>query len=160
MLRKCIRDIIEPIGFVNEGDITEERWVAQFRCDCTGNILTFVAQEVGDETGVSRILFNVSDETGQRVNTVTLDQLLMSFEQEMEMVPRKSHKVYIGVCNLHVQVPVDMNDVSYQTYNDIIRDGYTSEVEIADQCVRQKLREAFCNTDMNLLHFDIQQIKC
>ena len=160
MLRKCIRDIIEPMGFVNEGDITEERWVAQFICNCTGNILTFVAEERADEMGVPRVLFNISDEDGNLVNTQTLDQLLISFEQEMEMVPKKSRRCYIGVYNLRVQIPVDMEEVTQEIFNNFLRDGYITETEIAEQCARQVIRKSFSNIDLHLLNFECEQIEC
>lgn len=160
MIKKCIREIIEPMGFVNEGDKIDERWVAQFVCDYTGNILTIVAVEDKDENGVPTIWFNVCDEDGTKVNTMTLDQLLMGFEDGLQMVPPKSHKVYICVYNLRVQVPVDMDEVSQETFNNILRDGYITESEIAEQCARQRLRRAFSDVDLNLLGFECEQIEC
>ena len=159
MLKQCIKNIIEPMGFVNEGDNIEERWVAQFLCDLTGNILTVVAEESEDEQGVPRVMFNICDKEGNLANTVTLDQLLVSFEQDLQIIRPKSHKVYIGVYNLRVQVPIDMGEVTHQTFNNFIRDGYTTEKEIAEQCMRQKLRHSFSDVFLNLLGFELEQIE-
>lgn len=160
MLKKCIRDIIEPMGFVNEGDATDERWVAQFLTHGSNRIITIVLANAVDCYGHSKIMFNVCGEDGTLDYSMSLDQLLMSFEQEMEMVPTKSRKSYIAVYNLRVQVPVDMEQVSQQTFNRFLRDGYTTEVEIAEQCAREILRKSFSNVDLHLLNFECEQIEC
>lgn len=160
MLKNCIKEIIEPMGFVNEGDNIDDRWVAQFLCDLTGNILTIVAEEINDEQGVPRVMFNVCDEEGNLVNTMTLDQLLVSYEQDLQLVPPKSRKSYIAVYKLRVQVPVDMESVTHKTFNNYVRDGYTTETEIAEQCARAKLRHCFSDVDLHLLGFECEQIEC
>ena len=158
MLKRCIIDIIEPMGFVNEGDKIDQRWVAQFLCDCTGNILTVVANETNDEQGVPRIMFNVCDEGGNLVNTITLDQLVMSFMEDLLQVPTKSHKVYIPVYNINLQVPVDMGEVPLHTFNDYVRDGYLEEVDIAEKCALEKLSEFFSCTDFNILNYECTNV--
>lgn len=158
MIAKCIKDIIEPIGFVNEGDNEEERWVANFLCDLTGNILTFALVESADDFGVRKIMFNICDDDGNLVNTATFDQMLMSVERDMQKVPKKSNKIYECVYNLRVQVPVDMTDVLHRKYNDIIRDGYITEPEIAEQVARAELRCCFSNVHINLINFECDNI--
>ena len=160
MIRNCIKEIIEPMGFVNEGDKIDERWVAQFLIPSSGRIITVVLANSVDRYGHSKIMFNVCGEDGTLDYTMSLDQLLTSFEQDMEIIPKKSEKSYIAVYNLRVQVPVDMELVSHQTFNELLRDGYLTEVEIAEQCARELLRKSFSNVDLHLLNFECEHIEC
>ena len=46
MLARSVIQIIERMGFIHED---ENRWVADFMCDSTGDIITIVAYEDSDE---------------------------------------------------------------------------------------------------------------
>ena len=160
MLKNCIKQVIIPMGFVNEGGNIDDRWVAHFLCDLTGNILTIVAEEGEDQQGVPRVMFNIYDEEDNLINTLTLDQLLVSFEEDLVMIPQKSNQSYICVYNLRVQVPVDMGQVNKHIFNAYIRDGYVTEPEIAEQCARAILREHFSQSYLNILEMDCEQVEC
>lgn len=157
MIRNCIRQIIEPLGFVHEGD---NRWCAEVICPHTGNFLTVVADDTQtDEKGVPQILFSLCADNGETVNTLTLDQVLMAFDSgDLQKVPIKSHKIYVPVYNVCVQIPVDMGKVPQQIYDDLIRDGCMTERDIAERCAVNKLRDCFAQSPFNLIHFECENI--
>lgn len=153
MVRNCIKNIIEPLGFINEGDGKQERWVAIFSSVSTRDLITVVLKESCDEWGNSMILFNVCDESGELISTETLDQLLMRIERDLMPIPEKSNKKYASTFNVTVQVPMDMNEMSQEEYLEFMKIT-TEEIDIGCHFGIQKLREVFEESSIHVLSYE------
>lgn len=153
MLRNCIKNIIEPLGFVDERDGEEERWVALFSSVSTAELVTVVTREQLDETNTNRILFYLHDESGELFSVKTLDQLLMAIETDLTPIPDKSNTKYAAMFNMSVQVPVDMSKVSQMEYLQFMK-VISEEIEIPCRIGMEKLREMFEETDIHVLSLE------
>lgn len=142
MLARSVIEIIEKMGFVYED---ENRWVADFMFDLTGNVLTIIAYEGQDECGLSRVLFNACDDKGDLLSTSTLDQIMFEYERgNIIRVPIKSHKRYKVGVSMYVVMPVDMDAVFPETYRMYIEEGCRTEEEIAKRVAKADIVE-YCN---------------
>lgn len=141
MLRNCIKEIIEPMGFVNEGDSQNERWVGYFIASRGGEVYTIVVKEILDDSRRVRIMFDVSDEEGDVVDTMTLDQMMVEFENDLEPAPINSTKRFVVTCTVEVEVDVDLRDLSEDDFRYFIKHGCVDEEEIAEKVAENKLND-------------------
>lgn len=156
MLARSAVQIIEKMGFVYED---ENRWVADFLCDSTGDVVTVVAREDEDEDGISRLLFDCVADSGETISTSTLDQMMLYCERDLKPAPIKSDKKYIVTMNATIKMPVDMNAVFPETYRMYIEDGYTEETEIANSVAKADVTE-YCNgAPFNIFDIDFEKIE-
>lgn len=156
MLARSVIQIIERMGFIYED---ENRWVADFMCDSTGDIVTIVAYEDSDEYGFAKILFDNCDDCGNLRSTITLDQMMLEYERNIRPVPRKSDKKYKVELTMQVEMAVDMNAIFPETYRMYIEDGERYELDIAQLIAKADLTE-YCNgAPFSVTDIDINSVE-
>lgn len=157
MLARSVVQIIENMGFVHED---ENRWVADFLFDPTGNVLTIVAYQGENKEGIPMLLFDACSESGNVLSTSTLDQIMLEIERcNLVKVPEKSNKKYIVTMNATIKMPVDMDAIMPETYRMYIEDGCTEETEIVNSVAKYDVTE-YCNgAPFSIYDIDFESIE-
>lgn len=156
LISKKVEKLMEEMGFVYED---ENRWCASFIFGATGNIINIVGFVHDDKYGIPVMCFRSYDENDNLLAEFTFDQLLMSYENDMQSVPVKSNNKYLASYNLTVSVPVDMSKMSSSKFTELLLEGHETEEEIAQSYAREKLMDYLTDTDMYVIEFQSDDIE-
>lgn len=152
MIKGKTREIIESMGFKITEDGKAAR--AKFIDDASGDLIKMLGKLDSDGNGVPQLQFFTLDENNTIVDTYTLDQVIMNYENHLLPLPKPSTNQYECVFNLRIQVPVQMWEMSPELYMSYIKDGYTEDAKIAQQAAKNSLRGIFSNISCNILEIE------
>lgn len=143
-----VAKIIESMGF----ELNCGKYEAKFANNTFNTIESADVILDTDENGASILRFRIFDECGVLTSNLTLDQMMSAYDKHLSPIPKKSNKKYVAYYTITVQVPVDMNEVSEETYYENM--GVTdTEIDAAQNIAGERLKNLFIYNSMNVLDF-------